>query len=82
MFNNERIEKRLVKSYRLVSIITAVAAVVGLIAVFVISNRYSYALKNYGFAQGDIGKAMFEFADARSYQIGRATCRETVLGKE
>lgn len=66
MFNNERIEKRLVKSFRLVSIITAVAAVVGLIAVFVISNRYSYALKNYGFAQGDIGKAMFEFADARS----------------
>lgn len=66
MFNNERIEKRLVKSFRLVSIITAIAAVVGLIAVFVISNRYSYALKNFGFAQGDIGKAMFEFADARS----------------
>ena len=31
-----------------------------------ISNRYSYALTNFGFAQGDIGKALFEFADARS----------------
>ena len=66
MFNKERIEKRLVKSFRMVSAIAAVAALVGLIALLVVSNRYSYALHNFGFAQGDIGKAMFEFADARS----------------
>ena len=44
----------------------AAVAILGLIALIVISNRYSYALKNFGFAQGDIGKAMFEFADSRS----------------
>lgn len=66
MFNKERIEKRLVKSFRMVSAIAAIAALVGLIALIIVSNRYSYALKNFGFAQGDIGKAMFEFADARS----------------
>ena len=42
------------------------SALLVLIALIAISNRYSYALKNFGFAQGDIGKAMFEFADSRS----------------
>ncbi len=62
----EKIEQKLTRSFFTVSAITAIAAVLGLIAVIVISNRYSYALKNYGFAQGDIGRAMFEFADIRS----------------
>ncbi len=62
----ENIEKKLTHSFFQISAITAAAAVVGLIALIVISNRYSYALEYYGFAQGDIGKAMFEFADVRS----------------
>lgn len=66
MFNNERLEKRLSKSFWLVSMISAVAAIVGLIAVILVAARYSYALTNFGFAQGDIGKALFEFADVRS----------------
>ena len=66
MFQNERIEKRLTKSFILVSLVTAISAVLGLIALIVMVNRYSYALTNFGFAQGDIGKAMFEFADVRS----------------
>ncbi|WP_275442905.1 HAMP domain-containing methyl-accepting chemotaxis protein [Petralouisia muris] len=60
------IEKRLTKSFTKVSAITVVVALLGLIAVLMVSNRYSYALQNYGFAQGDIGMAMFEFADVRS----------------
>ena len=66
MNERENIEKKLTKSFFKVSAITAFAAVLGLIALIVISNRYSYALKNFGFAQGDIGTAMFEFADLRS----------------
>ena len=66
MFNTEKIEKRLTKSFVMVSAISAIAAIAGLIAVIVISNRYSYALKNFGFAQGDIGKTLFTFADSRS----------------
>ena len=65
-FNNERIEKRLTKSFVMVSAISAIAAVVGLIAMLVLASRYSYALKNFGFAQGDIGQALFAFADTRS----------------
>lgn len=62
----ENIEKKLTRSIFRVSTITAAAAVLGVIAMIVISARYSYALHNFGFAQGDIGKAMFEFADIRS----------------
>ncbi len=64
--SQKNIEKKLTRSFFTVSSIAAVAAYVGLIAIIVISNRYSYALKNFGFAQGDIGRAMFEFADVRS----------------
>lgn len=66
MLKKEKIEKRLKRSFFTVASITAVAAIIALIAVVVISSRYSYALHNYGFAQGDIGRAMFEFADIRS----------------
>lgn len=66
MNQNENIEKKLTVSIFRVSTITAAAAILGVIALIVISNRYSYALHNFGFAQGDIGKAMFEFADIRS----------------
>ncbi len=66
MFKDEKIEKKLTKSFLMVSLITAVSAVIGLIALIVVATRYNYALVNFGFAQGDIGKAMFEFADVRS----------------
>ncbi|MCM1058359.1 MAG: methyl-accepting chemotaxis protein [Firmicutes bacterium] len=63
---HESIEKKLTKSIVKVSAITAAAALLGVIVLIIISARYSNALVNYGFAQGDIGKAMFEFADVRS----------------
>ena len=66
MNKKENIEKKLTYSFFRVAAIIAAVAVVGLVALIVISNRYSYALTNFGFAQGDIGRAMFEFADLRS----------------
>lgn len=63
---DENIEKRLGKSFRIVSLISAVAALAGLIAIIVIAFRYSYALTNFGFAQGDIGEAMYQFSEVRS----------------
>lgn len=66
MLKKEKIEKRLKRSFFVVASITAIAAIIALIAVVVMSSRYAYALHNYGFAQGDIGRAMFEFADLRS----------------
>lgn len=66
MFKKYRIKKRLTISFIIVAAIASVAAVVGAFAMFYIANQYDYALKNYGFSQGDIGKAMVVFADAHS----------------
>ena len=44
------IEKKLTASIFRVSLITAGAAVLGIIALIIISARYSYALHNFGFA--------------------------------
>ncbi len=66
MNNDHGIEKKLTGAILKVSIIIASAAVISVIALIVICNRYSYSMEVYGFGQGDIGRAMFEFAEARS----------------
>ena len=58
MNKKEKIEKKLTVSFFKVSAITAAAAILGIIALVFISARYSYALHNFGFAQGDIGTAV------------------------
>ena len=51
----------------MVALIVSISGVVGAVSGIVVNNRYNYALKNYGFSQGDIGKMMITFADTRSY---------------
>lgn len=43
-----KIEKRLSKSFTLVSLLASIAAVIGLIALIITTTQYSSALKNYG----------------------------------
>ncbi|WP_310604658.1 methyl-accepting chemotaxis protein [Anaerosporobacter sp.] len=64
--NRIGIKIRLTRSFVKISCITCIAAIVGGIAIIVISCCYEYALKNYGFSQGNIGKAMVAFSDTRS----------------
>lgn len=66
MFKKMKIKRRLITSFIMIAGITAVSAVVGCIAMMVISSQYADALVNYGFSQGDIGKAMTVLADSRS----------------
>lgn len=66
MFQNEKIQGRLTKSFRMVSLIGTVAAVLGVIMLAIVMIQYKNALVNYGFSQGDIGKAMVTFAETRS----------------
>ena len=68
--NEMHIQKRLTTSFTFTTAITSIGAIVGIIALLFISNRYTYALQNYGFSQGDIGKAMIMFADTRSSTRG------------
>lgn len=68
--NEMHIQKRLTTGFTFTTAITSIGAIVGIIALLFISNRYTYALQNYGFSQGDIGKAMIMFADTRSSTRG------------
>lgn len=61
-----KIRERLSKSYMQVIAIASISAVVGIIALLVMTRMYNSALNNYGFSQGDIGKAMTAFSGARS----------------
>ena len=70
MFQNERIQGRLTKAFRMVAVIGGVASVLGVIMLIVVMTQYKSALTNYGFSQGDIGKAMVTFADTRSAARG------------
>lgn len=61
-----KIRERLSKSYLQVIFIASISAIVGIIALLVMIRTYNNALNNYGFSQGDIGKAMTAFSGARS----------------
>lgn len=61
-----KIRERLSKSYLQFIFIASISAIVGIIALLVMTRTYNNALNNYGFSQGDIGKAMTAFSGARS----------------
>lgn len=62
----DSIRKRLNKSFAIISLVCSIGLVICGISLFVISSQYHNALTNYGFVQGDIGKAMTTFSEARS----------------
>lgn len=64
--NKYRIKERLVRGFVVASGVPAIVAAIALIALIVVAKIYSGALQDYGFAQGDVGKAMTYFAEARS----------------
>ena len=68
--NNLQIRDRLIHAFVTIAcILTAVSAVI-LITMIVMSRLYASVLTNYGFSQGDIGRAMAQFADTRSAMRG------------
>ena len=60
------IRKRLSKGFSLITRVCCIALVLCDIAIFAMSSLYEQGMSNYGFSQGDIGKAMVTFSEARS----------------
>lgn len=60
------IRKRLSKGFSLIIRVCCIALVLCDIAIFAMSSLYEHGMSNYGFSQGDIGKAMVTFSEARS----------------
>lgn len=77
-----KIRERLSKSFMQVIAIASISAVVGIIALLAMTRMYNNALTNYGFSQGDIGKAMTAFAEARSDLRGAIGYTEEGIVKE
>lgn len=68
--NNLKIRDRLIRAFITIAcMMTAVSAVI-LITMIIMSRLYASAIVNYGFAQGDVGKAMAQLADTRSAMRG------------
>lgn len=64
--NKYRIKERLEKAFMIASGIPAITAVIALVVLIIVARTYSNALTDYGFAQGDVGKAMTYFSETRS----------------
>ncbi|MCM1044484.1 MAG: methyl-accepting chemotaxis protein [Candidatus Gastranaerophilales bacterium] len=64
--NKYRIKERLVRAFVFATGIPAAVAVVALIGLITVAVIYANSLRDYGFAQGDVGKTMTYFAEARS----------------
>lgn len=47
--NEMRIEKRLITGFIITTIINSIAVIAAVIVLLIISNRYTYALRYYGF---------------------------------
>ena len=65
MLKNMRIGKKLIITFLLIAIISSIGGIVGLIVMENMNSSYNLALKNYGFAQGDIGLYNTEFNNIR-----------------
>ena len=61
-----RIEKKLKKSFNIISIIAAISTFIGLIAIVIVTNNFKNAMHNYALPQGDIALFMNEYAECRS----------------
>lgn len=66
MMKKFKIKKRLTVAFMIIALVASISGIVGCVAMNYIASQYNYALANYGFSQGDIGKAMTTFADAQS----------------
>ena len=69
-FNGGRIEKRLKKAFNIISNISAVVSLIGLIAIIVVTVNFKKAMDNYALPQGDIALFMNEYAECRSNMRG------------
>lgn len=68
--NNLNIRDRLIRAFITIACILSAVSLAILITMFIMSQLYSSTVVDYGFAQGDIGRAMTQFADCRSAMRG------------
>lgn len=61
---NMKIKKKLTLGFIFIAILGSISGIVSMFVIRGLNTSHSYALVNYGFAQGDIGKAMLMLSDS------------------
>ena len=69
-FKGVRIEKRLKRAFNMVTVIAALATLIGLVCMIVVTVNFKKAMYNYALPQGDIALFMNEYAECRSNMRG------------
>lgn len=65
MLRNMKIKNKLILAFTTIAIIASVSSIASVFIIRTMDKNYSMALTEYGFAQGDIGKAMLIITDNR-----------------
>lgn len=63
--NTKTIRGKLVTAFAIVTIIASLSGILGIVVTKVMNSQYTDAMKNYGFAQGDVGEAMKAVAESQ-----------------
>lgn len=66
MLKNMKIGKRLVIGFLIIALLSSISGVVALFSMSKMEIEYSNALERYGFAQGDIGRALLYLNQAQA----------------
>ena len=69
IIRTEKIKKKIMTSFIVVIVLMSIGTTLGAMTLFYTTRQYNAALENYGFSQGDIGKAMISFADMRNATV-------------
>lgn len=64
MFRNLKIGKKLIGSFICICILASISGIVSMFVIRKSNTSHEYALVNYGFSQGDIGKALLMVSDS------------------
>ncbi len=70
LFSGMRIERKLKRAFNIVTIISAFASFIGMIAIIIVIGNFKNAMNNYALPQGDIALFMNEYAECRSNMRG------------
>lgn len=58
MMQGMKVRKKLMTAFIMVTIIASLSGIAGAVIIKIVDSQYSDALVNYGFSQGDVGKAL------------------------
>ncbi len=82
MFRKMKLKKKLIISFFLVAAITSISSILGAVISKDITTKYSAAMENYGFAQGDIGMALVYISEANTALSNAAALTDAAATQE